>query len=218
MTMAYTLHNFFRSSTSIRVRAALHLKGIEYEYIGYSLRRGDHRSPDFLAKNPCGLVPCLELSDGSVLTQSLSIIEYLEEHRPEPPLLPRSPQDRARVRAIAQAIACEIHPINNLRVLKHLEIRHRADETDVAEWFRHWVAQTFPALETMLRTDARTGRFCHGDTPGLADVCLFAQVVNNRRFAVDMTGYPVINRIVDACSALPAFERSLPERQPDATE
>nr|WP_211100206.1 maleylacetoacetate isomerase [Azospirillum halopraeferens] len=210
------LHNFFRSSTSIRVRAALNLKGVAYEQRTYALRRGDHRAPAYRALNPQGLVPALELPDGTVIPQSPAILEYLEETHPEPPLLPRGATARARVRALASAVACDIHPVNNLRILLYLETRFGADEAAVAEWFRHWVAESFGPLETMLAGSPDTGHFCHGDAPTLADVCLFSQAVNNRRFAVDMEPYPTIRRIVDACAALPAFERALPENQPDA--
>ena len=210
------LHNYFRSSASIRVRAALNLKGLDYVYAGHALRKGEHRTPEFLELNPQGLVPALVLADGTVLTQSLAIIDYLDTTLPDPPLLPRAAKDRARVRALAYAVACDIHPVNNLRVLQFLQTRFGADESAVADWFRHWVGETFQPLETMLAGSARTGRFCHGDGPTLADICLFAQVVNNRRFGVDMAAYPVIERIFDACIALPAFERSLPEHQPDA--
>ncbi len=210
------LHNYFRSSTSTRLRAALNLKGLAYDYVAHHLRKGEHRSADYLALNPQGLVPALVLEDGTVLTQSLAIIEYVDETVPEPPLLPATAVDRARVRALAYAIACEVHPVNNLRVLGYLKSAFGADDEASAVWFRHWVDETFAPLEKMLADDPRTGRFCHGDTPGLADVCLYAQVLNNRRFKVDMTRYPTIGRIFDACAALPQFAQAAPENQPDA--
>jgi maleylpyruvate isomerase len=210
------LHNYFRSSTSVRLRAALNLKGLAYDYVAHHLRKGEHRAPGFLAVNPQGLVPALVLEDGSTLVQSLAIIEYLDETHPEPSLLPRDPLDRARVRALAYAIACEIHPVNNLRVLAYLKSTFGADEAATHAWFRHWVAETFAPLEAMLAGDARTGRFCHGETPGLADLCLYAQVINNRRFGVDMAPYPTIGRIFEACQAVPALADAAPDRQPDA--
>lgn len=210
------LHNYYRSSTSVRLRAALNLKGLGYDYVAHHLRKGEHRGADYLALNPQGLVPALVLPGGEVLVQSLAIIEYLDEMHPEPPLLPSGAADRARVRALAYAVACEIHPVNNLRVLDYIGKAFGADQDATAAWFRHWVGETFGPLETMLAGDARTGRFCHGDEPGLADLCLYAQVVNNRRFGVDMAPYPTIGRIFDACAALPAFADAAPERQPDA--
>jgi len=216
MTATLILHNFFRSSASIRVRAALNLKGLAYGQRTYALRKGEHREPAYRALNPQGLVPALQLADGTVIPQSPAILEYLEEAYPEPPLLPQGPLARARVRALACAVACDVHPVNNLRVLQRLETRFGAGEEAVADWFRHWVAEGFGPLEAMLAGSPDTGRFCHGDAPTLADVCLFAQAVNNRRFGVDMDPYPTIRRIVAACAALPAFERALPENQPDA--
>lgn len=210
------LHNYFRSSTSTRLRAALNLKGLSYDYVSHHLRKDAHRSADYLAVNPQGLVPSLVLGDGTVLTQSLAIIEYLNEVHPEPPLLPEAAVDRARIRALACAVACEIHPVNNLRVLSYLKSAFGADDDAAADWFRHWVNETFDPLERMLAGDSRTGRFCHGDMPGLADVCLYAQVLNNRRFNVDMSRYPTIGRIFKACTALPEFERAAPDKQPDA--
>ncbi|BCH29364.1 maleylacetoacetate isomerase [Mesorhizobium sp. L-8-10] len=210
------LHNYFRSSTSVRLRAALNLKGLSFDYVAHHLRKGEQRSADFLALNPQGLVPALVLGDGAVLTQSLAIIEYLDETHPQPPLLPDNALDRARVRALAFAIACEVHPVNNLRVLGYLKSEFGADDRAAAVWFSHWVADTFGPLESMLAADPRTGRFCHGDAPGFADLCLYAQVINNRRFGVDMGPYPTIQRIFDACAAVPAFADAAPERQPDA--
>jgi maleylpyruvate isomerase len=210
------LHNYFRSSTSIRLRAALNLKGLTYDYVAHHLRKGEQRTPDYLTVNPQGLVPALVLQDGIVLTQSLAIVEYLDETYPEPPLLPPAPVDRARVRALAYAIACEIHPVNNLRVLSYLRSQFKATEEGTAIWFRHWVTETFAPLEEMLSRDSRTGRFCHGDQPGLADLCLYAQMINNRRFGIDAQAYPTLARIFDACAAVPALAQASPERQPDA--
>ncbi len=214
--MILTLHNFFRSSTSIRVRAALNLKGLDYGYVPYALRRNEHRAPDFLALNPQGLVPALDLGDGTVLNQSLAIIEYLDERYPDPPLLPEDGRDKAYVRSLAYAVACDIHPVNNLRILQYLEANFGADEQAVAAWFRHWVDAMFGPLEKTLATDPRTGTFCVGDHPSLADLCLFSQAVNNKRFNVDMAPYPTIARIVAACLAMLAFEKALPEHQLDA--
>jgi maleylpyruvate isomerase len=216
MSSRVVLHNYFRSSTSYRARIALNLKGVDYDYVAHHLRHGEHRDPAFLAVNPQGLVPALVWSDGTIVTQSLAICEFLDEMIPEPPLLPSDPAGRARVRAIAQIIACEIHPVNNLRVLNALRARYGADDAGVADWFRHWVNETFAPLEAMLAKSSQTGRFCHGDVPGLADICLVAQVANNARFNVDMTPYPTIARIRDACMELPAFIEAAPARQPDA--
>ena len=212
-----TLHNYFRSSTSTRLRAALNLKGLDYRYISYSLLKGEHRTPDFLRKNPAGLVPALELDDGRTLTQSLPIIEYLDETHPQPPLLPDDPMGRARVRALACMIACEIHPLNNLRVLHHLESLGQ-DEEGKAAWFRHWVTTTFEALERMLAESPETDVFCHGNVPGLADICLYAQVWNNRRFQIDPEPYPTIMRIFEALDRIEAFRNAAPPEQPDATQ
>lgn len=211
----YVLHNFFRSSTSYRVRAALNLKQLDYDYKSYVLRAGEQRSDAYLALNPQGLVPTLETAQGPV-SQSLAILEWLDEVHPEPPLLPVDSWARARVRGLAHAVALDIHPLNNLRVLQYIEKTFGADEQGVADWFRHWVNETFPALEARLAAEPETGRYCHGDSPGMADLCLAAQVVNNRRFDVDMAPYPVISRIFDGLMAVPAFQAALPENQPDA--
>jgi maleylpyruvate isomerase len=214
--MSLVLHNFFRSSASVRVRAALNLKGLAYEHVSYVLREKQHRSEAFLALNPQGLVPALQLEDGTVLGQSLAIIEYLEETHPEPALLPATPLDRAWVRGLAQAVACDIHPFNNLRVLQYLGGELGVDEPGVGAWFRHWVDQGFAPLEQQLSVDARRGKFCYGDEPGLADLCLFAQVANNRRFDVDMSRYPTLQASYDRCLQLPAFVDALPENHPHA--
>ncbi|WP_274424389.1 maleylacetoacetate isomerase [Chelativorans sp. YIM 93263] len=210
------LHNYFRSSTSYRVRIALAMKGVDYKYVAHHLRHGEHRGENYLSVNPQGLVPALVWNDETVVTQSLAIMEFLNEMVPEPPLLPGNPHGRARVRMLSQMIACEIHPVNNLRVLNSLRSRFGADDEAVAEWFRHWVDETFRPMEQMLTSAPETGTFCHGEQPGMADICLVAQVANNARFNVDMSPYPTIRRIHEACMALPAFTEAAPKNQPDA--
>jgi len=209
------LHGYFRSSAAFRTRIALNLKNIPYDQASRHLRKGEQRAPEFLKIAPQGLVPALEI-DGRVLTQSLAICEYLEETRPEPALLPKDALGRARVRSLAYANAMDIHPINNLRVLQDLETRFGADAAAVAGWFRHWVVATFGPIETRLAGEPETGRFCHGDAPTLADICLVPQVFNNLRFDVDMSPYPTIARIHKACMELPAFANAAPGKQPDA--
>jgi len=212
----FKLHNFFRSSTSIRLRAALKLKGLNYDYIPYVLRRGDTRNPDYLAMNPAGLVPVLEREDGTFLTQSLAIIEWLNEKYPSPALLPEDADGRARVRSLAYMIACEVHPLNNLRVLQYLSDTFSADEAAQKAWFVHWVKLTFDALEIQLSADKATGKFCHGHSPTIADICLYAQVWNNKRFEIDIANWPTIARIFAALDAIPAFRDAAPPAQPDA--
>ncbi len=208
------LHTFFRSSAAYRVRIALNLKGLAVEAVPVHLRRNEQQSAAFTRMNPQRFVPALE--DGpAVLIQSLAILEYLEETHPEPPLLPRDPLGRARVRAIALAIACDIHPLNNLRVLRHLQTALGLDEPARDAWARHWIEEGFAAIETMLR-EGPAGTFCHGDTPTLADVCLVPQVANAHRVKTDLSTYPIIRRIDATCRALPAFAAAAPENQPDA--
>ena len=211
------LYDYFRSSAAYRVRIALNLKGIRPdERMFVHLRMGNQRAQDYLALNPQGLVPALALDDGHVLTQSLAIVEYLDETHPEPPLLPRDPTARARVRAIALTIACEIHPLNNLRVLNYLIGTMGVSREQKDGWYRYWIDVGFEALEKMLERDSATGRHCHGDQPTLADICLVPQIANARRFNIDMSPYPTLNRIEAACNALPAFADAAPARQPDA--
>ena len=214
--MTLRLHNFFRSSTSTRLRAALNLKGLDYEYVAYALRKGENRTAAYLGLNPAGLVPALELDDGTVLTQSLAIIEWLDETHPNPPLLPTDAAGRARVRSLAYMIACEIHPLNNLRVLNRLGAQFGAEEDAVTDWFSHWVTETFDAIETTLAGSPQTGRFCHGDVPSLADICLYAQVWNNRRFSIPLENWPTIAKIFGELDGITAFRNAAPPNQPDA--
>jgi maleylacetoacetate isomerase len=208
------LYGYFRSSAAFRVRIALNLKGLEYESVAIHLRRNDQSKPDYRSVNPQGLVPSLE-DGGRSLIQSLAIIEYLDEIRPDPPLLPKDPADRARVRALADIVACDIHPINNLRVLRYLTHRLGHDETALAEWYNHWIASGFEALEQLLAGDPGTDRFCHGDSPGLADVALVPQVVNAERYQLDLSPYPTLSRIYENCMQLDAFTAAHPRYQPD---
>jgi maleylacetoacetate isomerase len=211
------LYGYFRSSAAFRVRIALNLKGLAYEGASIHLRRGDQAQAGFLAINPQGLVPALE-TDGQILIQSIAIIEYLDETHPEPPLLPRDATGRARVRALAAIVACDIHPLNNLRVLRYLHRPLGQDQTAIETWYNHWIDAGFQALESMLAGDARTGAFCHGDAPGLADIALVPQVVNAERYELDLAPYPTINRIFENCIKLDAFADAHPNRQPDRDE
>jgi maleylacetoacetate isomerase len=209
------LYDYYRSSAAYRVRIACNLKGVAPERTFVHLAKGRQRDSAFLAVNPQGLVPALEV-DGRVLTQSLAILEYLDETHPRPPLLPADPLGRARVRSIAQAIACDIHPIDNLRVLNYLTGTLGVSQEQRAGWYRYWVEIGFEALEASLARDSATGRFCHGDAPTLADICLVPQVANARRFDIDLASFPTLVRIDAACQALPAFADAAPARQPDA--
>lgn len=209
------LHSFFRSSTSFRARIALNIKSLDYEQLPCNFREQAHRSESYLALNAQGLVPTLVTPEGNI-TQSLAIMEWLDETVPEPALLPKDAYGRARVRSLAQAVALEIHPINNLRVLNHLRDHLSATDDQVAQWFRHWVTLSFDAIETRLAREPQTGTFCHGEQVSQADICLVAQSVNNRRFDVDESAYPTIRRIVSNCLEMTAFEQALPHNQPDA--
>jgi maleylpyruvate isomerase len=207
------LYGYGLSSASYRVRIALALKQLKYTSIVKNLRAGEHRLADFLQISAQGFVPALGLDDGAVLVQSVAIIEYLDEIYPTPPLLPAEPLARARVRALTQAITSDIHPLNNLRVLRYLEQKLILDQTTRDSWYRHWVEVGFDALERWLRRDDASGRFCHGDAPSIADICLVPQVFNARRFSVDMNPYPKILAIDSACRALPAFQVAAPENR-----
>ncbi len=207
------LYDYWRSSSAYRVRIALRLKGIDYSQAPVNLRQGVQRTLDYLAHNQQGVVPALETGEVT-LTQSLAIIEWLDELQPEPPLLPATPDARALVRSLALHVACEIHPLNNLRVLQYLENRLGLEERDVNAWYRHWIAEGLTSLERRLAATA--GTYCFGDTVTLADLCLVPQVYNARRYSCDLMPFPTIVRIDAACLKLPAFAEARPERQPDA--
>jgi len=206
------LNGYFRSTASQRVRIALNLKGIAYEQVSYHLRRGEQRSPDYLRLNPQGLVPSLELDGGSVLTQSLAICDYLDEVYPEPPLLPADPLARARVRAFAQVIACDIHPIQNLKILARLQSMGHSD-AEVQNWAAAIIDEGLDACARLIARE--TGPFCFGGTPTLADICLVPQLVNARRFGVDLR-WPRLIEAEGACLELDAFRRAAPGAQQDA--
>ncbi len=203
-----------RSSASFRVRIALNLKGLPYEYVPVDLVHGDQFKDEFRRMNPAELVPVLD-HDGALLTQSLAIIEYLEETFPQPPLLPHQPLDRAYVRSIALAIACEIHPLNNLRVLHYLVKELQVDEDAKNTWYRHWVRSGLEAFERQLAQPG-TGDFCHGDTPTLADCCLVPQIFNAQRFSTPLEGLPLTMGVFERCMALPAFQSAQPSACPDS--
>ncbi len=208
------LYTYFRSSAAFRVRIALNLKGLAYDAAPIHLPQGEHRKPEYGAVSPQALLPALE--DGrSILTQSLAIIEYLEETHPQPPLLPKDVFGRARVRSLALLVACEIHPLNNLRVLQHLKRNLGQNEEGVNAWYRHWIADGLGKLENDLARGG-TGRFAHGDAPTMADCCLVPQVFNAQRYQCDTAPYPTLMRVFGECMRLEAFDRAQPARQPDA--
>jgi maleylacetoacetate isomerase len=209
------LYGYYRSSAAYRVRIALNLKGLNAEHVGVHLRHGDQHAPGFRRLNPAALVPVLQ-QDGQWFSQSLAIIEYLEEIQPHPALLPARPADRAYVRALALSIACDIHPLNNLRVLNYLKDDLKVGAPDRVRWYAHWIATGLTALEAGLSSDARVATYCCGDQPGLADVCLVPQVYNAERMQCDLSAYPTLLKITAAARAHPAFAAASPERQADA--
>ena len=209
------LYTYFRSSAAFRVRIALNLKGLAYEAAFVHLPSGEHRAPAYGALNPQALVPTLD-DGGHLLTQSLAILEYLEETHPAPPLLPKDPFERARVRSLALLVACEIHPLNNLRVLTHLKRALGQGEEQVNAWYRHWIADGLAKLEAQLAGTGGTGRYSHGDAPTLADCCLVPQIFNAQRYQCDTTAYPTTMRVFAECMKLGAFDRAQPAKQPDA--
>ncbi len=209
------LHGYFRSSAAFRVRIALNLKGIKYEDAFHHLRKGEHLKDSYAKLNPQKLLPTLQLDDGTALAQSLAIIEYLDETHPQPPLLPRDPVGRAQVRALAMIPACEIHPLQNLRVLKHVRETYGQDEAGSFAWGRHWNEDGLEAYEKIVAAQARRGLYSFGDTPSIADICLIPQVFGAKRFGTDLARFPVVMGIYDACMKLPAFDRAQPAKQPD---
>jgi maleylacetoacetate isomerase/maleylpyruvate isomerase len=209
------LYTYFRSSAAFRVRIALNLKGIAAEAVPVDLRPGAHRQPDYLARNPQGLIPALE-DAGAVIAQSLAIIEYLEETHPQPPLLPRAALERARVRSMALAIACDIHPLNNLRVLNYLRTPLGHDQVTVDTWYRHWIDVGFRSLEEEARRASGDGHHLFGSELTLADVCLVPQMFNARRLACNLDPFPTLRGICSHLETLPAFARAAPDAQPDA--
>lgn len=212
------LFGYFRSSSSYRCRIALNLKGLAHDNVPVDLRAGAQHAADFKRLNPQGLVPALVTDGGAVLHQSLAIVEWLDEAHPEPPLLPAGPDQRAAVRGFAQVIACEIHPLQNLRVLDFLSGELGADAGAKSGWLAHWISEGLAVCEDLLALRTENTKFCFGDTPGLADICLVPQIYSAARFGVDISGLTRINEIHQRCEALPAFAAAHPARQPDYRE
>jgi maleylacetoacetate isomerase len=210
------LIGYFRSSAAFRVRIALNLKGIVVDHAFRHLRKGEQGAPDYVAINPQKLVPALILDSGQVLTQSLAILEYLEETHPAPPLLPKDPVDRARVRSLALIPTADIHPIQNLRVMAYLREKYEQSEEGAFAWSRHWIETGFTAYEASVAANPKTGAFSHGDQPTMADLCLAPQIFNAGRFKVDMAKFPTLQRIFATCMKHPAFDAAQPSKQPDA--
>ena len=211
------LFSYWRSSAAYRVRIGLNLKGLPYDIVPVHLLRdgGEQHKPDYRTTNPQGLVPVLEHGQ-RMLRQSMAILEYLDEIWPDPALLPATARDRQRVRALAQLVACDVHPLNNLRVLQYFEREWHVPQPERDEWVRHWIREGLGAFEAMLADHPSTGEYCDGHAPSLADCCLVPQLYNARRFKLDVSAYPKLLRIEAACNALPAFEAARPENQPDA--
>jgi len=209
------LYTFFRSSAAFRLRIALNCKGLAYEPQIVSLPKDEHKRSGYLAVNPQGLVPALE-DDGKVYVQSLATMEYLEEKYSQPPLLPAAAEDRAYVRAVAQIIACEIHPMNNLRTLRYVKKSYGLDDDGVNTWYRHWIAEGLGSLESYLAGCGKSGKYCFRDQVTIADCCLVPQVFNAQRYECDLAPYPVIMGIFGQCMKLDAFVKAQPNRQPDA--
>lgn len=210
------MYGFFRSGTSHRTRIILNLKQISYELLPISLIKNEHKSSSFKVINPQGFVPVLAIND-QLLIQSPAIIEWLEETHPQHPVLPSDAIARSKVRALAAIVGCDIHPINNKRILEYLRNTLKLDDEQVQNWCQHWINEGFQALEILLEQDFTRGNFCYGNRPTLADAYLIPQVDSSKRFKVDMSKYPNIQHIYDSCMALPAFQAAVPMNQPDAT-
>ncbi len=208
------LYTYFRSSAAFRVRIALNLKGLAYEPVFVHLAKGEHHAANYAKVNPQALLPTLELDDGTRLSQSLAIIEYLDETHPAKPLIPKAVLGKARVRSLSYLIASEIHPLNNLRVLQHLKRALGQSEDQVSAWYRHWIADGLAKLEAELASNK--GRFCHGEAPTMADCCLVPQIFNAKRYQSDLAPYSQTMRVFEACMQLEAFDRAQPAKQPDA--
>jgi len=213
--MSRQLYTFFRSSTSFRLRIALAYKRLDYEPHYVSLPKMEHRIPSYRDMNPQGLVPLL-VEDGRILIQSMAVIEYLDEIYPEPPLMPKDPIGRSYVRAVSQIIGCEIHPLNNVRVLKHLKAQFGADEAATNAWYEHWITEGLSGLEGYLAREGLSGDFCYGNTVTMADICLVPQIFNARRFNCSLDAYPKLLAITDRCMTLDAFRAAEPSTQGDA--
>lgn len=213
--MSRQLYTFFRSSTSFRLRIALAYKRLDYEPHYVSLPKMEHRIPSYRDMNPQGLVPLL-VEDGRILIQSMAVIEYLDEVYPEPPLMPKDPIGRSYVRAVSQIIGCEIHPLNNVRVLKHLKAQFGADEAATNAWYEHWITEGLSGLEGYLAREGLSGDFCYGNTVTMADICLVPQIFNARRFNCSLDAYPKLLAITDRCMTLDAFRAAEPSTQGDA--
>jgi len=209
-------YGFFRSSAAFRLRIALNLKGVAAEHVLVNFAKQEQFGDSYKSVNPQARVPSLLLDDGTVLIQSLAIIEWLDETHPNPPLLPKDAKGRARVRGLANLIACDIHPLNNISILNYLRDKLQVPEPARNEWYRHWIAQGFDALEALLADSKDTGKFCQGDAPGIADICLVPQVFNAQRYECPLGGYPTLMRVFDACMKLPAFDTAQPMKQPEA--
>lgn len=208
------LYSYYRSSAAYRVRIALELKGLAYDYVAVNLLRAQQKSGDYLARNPQGLVPALETDEGALIAQSVAIMEWLEETYPTPALLPRDPLQKARVRSMVNSIACDVHPLNNMSVTNYLQNPLGVSPERVGQWYARWVDRGFEAIEIALAVSG--GLCCFGDEPTLADACLIPQVYNALRFEVDVAGYPNIMRVWEHCNTLDAFARAHPDAQPDA--
>jgi maleylacetoacetate isomerase len=208
------LYTYFRSSAAFRVRIAFNLKGLAYEPVFVHLAKGEHRKPEYASVNPQALVPTLVLDDGTRLNQSLAIIEYLDEKHVNPALVPKESKARARVRSLSYLVACEIHPLNNLRVLQHLKRALGQNEDQINAWYRHWIGDGLGKVEAELA--GSKSKFCHGDSPTMADCCLVPQIFNAKRYNCELAPYPITMRVFDACMKLEAFDRAQPSKQPDA--
>jgi maleylpyruvate isomerase len=211
------LYTYFRSSAAFRVRIGLNLKRLAHDAVPLHLTRdgGEHLRDEYRAANPQGLVPALE-DAGAVIGQSLAILEYLDERHPDPPFLPSTPLERAQVRSMALAIACDIHPLNNLRVLNYLKGEFGRDDAAVKKWYRHWIAEGFRGLEALVRRNSIGGKHCFGNAVTLADICLVPQMYNARRFDCDLSAFPTLVKVDEHLAALPPFAKAKPEAQPDA--